>query len=67
MSHVVSISACIYLISRRKHKKGIEEDVTKKRTKKTQKFQRAVVGASLTVSLNLLIFVILKAFERYYI
>lgn len=32
---------------RRKHKKGIEEDVAKKRTKRTQKFQRAVVGASL--------------------
>ena len=32
---------------RRKHKKGIEEDVAKKRTRKTQKFQRAVVGASL--------------------
>merc|ERR1712012_1097066 len=31
----------------RKHKKGIEEDVAKKRTKRTQKFQRAVVGASL--------------------
>ena len=35
---------------RRKHKKGIEEDVAKKRTKRTQKFQRAVVGASLNVS-----------------
>merc|ERR1711931_336777 len=32
---------------RRKHKKGIEEESTRKRTKKTQKFQRAVVGASL--------------------
>merc|ERR1712105_424250 len=28
-------------------KKGIEEDVAKKRTKRTQKFQRAIVGASL--------------------
>jgi len=35
------------VLYRRKHKKGIEEDVTKKRTKRTQKFQRAVVGASL--------------------
>ncbi len=35
---------------RRKHKKGVEEDVAKKRTRRTQKFQRAVVGASLTVS-----------------
>ena len=32
---------------RRKHKKGLEEDVSKKRTKRTQKFQRAVVGATL--------------------
>merc|ERR1712107_392748 len=30
-----------------KHKKGIEEDVSRKRTKRTHKFQRAVVGASL--------------------
>merc|ERR1712198_7431 len=35
------------VLYRRKHKKGIEEDVSKKRTRKTQKFQRAVVGASL--------------------
>merc|ERR1712071_732899 len=35
------------VLYRRKHKKGIEEDVAKKRTKRTQKFQRAVVGASL--------------------
>merc|ERR1712012_1078851 len=32
------------VLYRRKHKKGIEEDVC---TKRTQKFQRAVVGASL--------------------
>merc|ERR1739844_30177 len=32
---------------RRKHRKGIEEEVSKKRTKRTQKFQRAVVGATL--------------------
>merc|ERR1712001_634229 len=31
----------------RKHKKGIEEEAAKKRTKRTQKFQRAVVGATL--------------------
>merc|ERR1739842_36008 len=32
---------------RRKHKKGAEEDVSKKRNKRPQKFQRAVVGATL--------------------
>lgn len=32
---------------RRKHKKGQEEELTKKRTRRTQKFQRAIVGASL--------------------
>merc|ERR1712033_101878 len=35
------------VLYRRKHKKGLEEDVSKKRTKRTQKFQRAVVGATL--------------------
>merc|ERR1712045_239827 len=35
------------VLYRRKHRKGIEEESTRKRTKKTQKFQRAVVGASL--------------------
>merc|ERR1712168_1302500 len=35
------------VLYRRKHKKGTEEDVSKKRTKRTQKFQRAVVGATL--------------------
>ena len=40
---------CVYCILRRKHKKGVEEDVAKKRTRRTQKFQRAVVGASLNV------------------
>merc|ERR1712048_221845 len=35
------------VLYRRKHSKGIEEESTGKRTKKTQKFQRAVVGASL--------------------
>ena len=34
----------------RKHKKGLEEDVTKKRTRRAQKFQRAVVGATLQAS-----------------
>lgn len=36
------------LCFRRKHKKGQEEEQTKKRTRRTQKFQRAIVGASLT-------------------
>lgn len=35
-------------IFRRKHKKGIEEEAQRKRTRRTQKFQRAIVGASLT-------------------
>merc|ERR1712039_831527 len=35
------------VLYRRKHKKGQEEDVTKRRNKRTQKFQRAVVGATL--------------------
>lgn len=35
------------MLYRRKHKKGIEEEAAKKRTKRTQKFQRAVVGATL--------------------
>merc|ERR1712115_448107 len=33
---------------KRKPRKGIEEETAKKRTKKTQKFQRAVVGATLS-------------------
>lgn len=36
------------VLYRRKHKKGLEEEATKKRTRRTQKFQRAIVGASLT-------------------
>merc|ERR1739848_611091 len=36
------------VLYRRKHRKGIEEETSKKRTKKTQKFQRAVVGATLS-------------------
>merc|ERR1712243_364139 len=35
------------VLYRSKHKKGQEEDVSKKRNKRTQKFQRAVVGATL--------------------
>merc|ERR1711990_446306 len=35
------------VLYRRKHKKGAEEDVSKGRNKRTQKFQRAVVGATL--------------------
>merc|ERR1711872_201504 len=35
------------VLYRRKHRKGIEEEVSKKRTKRTQKFQRAVVDATL--------------------
>merc|ERR1711946_34779 len=32
----------------RKHRKGVEEEAAKKRSKRTTKFQRAIVGASLT-------------------
>merc|ERR1712105_123569 len=35
------------VLYRRKHKKGTEEDVSKRRNKRTQKCQRAVVGATL--------------------
>ena len=35
------------ILYRRKHRKGVEEDVIKRRTRRTQKQQRAVVGASL--------------------
>merc|ERR1711913_97762 len=35
------------VLYRRKHKKGQEEEQAKKKTRKTQKFQRAIVGASL--------------------
>lgn len=38
----------VILCYRRLHKKGVEEEVTKRRTRRTQKFQRAIVGASLT-------------------
>ena len=35
------------VLYRRKHRKGVEEETAKKRTKRTHKFQRAIVGASL--------------------
>lgn len=35
------------VLYRRKHKKGQEEETQKKRTRRTTKFQRAVVGATL--------------------
>jgi len=37
------------VLYRRKHKKGISEEVAKKRSRRTVKAQRAVVGASLDV------------------
>ncbi|XP_064088434.1 large ribosomal subunit protein eL24-like isoform X1 [Macrobrachium nipponense] len=36
------------VLYRRKHKKGMDEETAKKRTRRTQKYQRAIVGASLT-------------------
>ncbi|RWS30608.1 60S ribosomal protein L24-like protein [Leptotrombidium deliense] len=36
------------VLYRRKHKKGLEEEQAKKKTRRTTKFQRAIVGASLT-------------------
>merc|ERR1712198_635415 len=36
------------VLYRRLHKKGVEEEVAKRRTRRTTKFQRAIVGASLT-------------------
>ncbi len=36
------------VLYRRKHKKGTQEEIAKKRTRRTHKFQRAIVGASLT-------------------
>uniref|UniRef100_T1J4N5 Large ribosomal subunit protein eL24 n=1 Tax=Strigamia maritima TaxID=126957 RepID=T1J4N5_STRMM len=35
------------VLYRRKHKKGQEEEAAKKRTRRTTKFQRAIVGATL--------------------
>lgn len=34
-------------VYRRIHKKGVEQEVQKKKTRKVQKLQRAIVGASL--------------------
>ncbi|KAJ8315634.1 hypothetical protein KUTeg_007784 [Tegillarca granosa] len=36
------------VLYRRKHKKGQTEEISKKRTRRTTKFQRAVAGATLT-------------------
>lgn len=36
------------VLYRRKHRKGIVEEHTRKRTRRTQKFQRAIIGATLT-------------------
>merc|ERR1712168_1236220 len=36
------------VLDRRKHKKGQTEEVTKKRTRRTAKFQRAIAGATLS-------------------
>merc|ERR1712209_384013 len=35
------------VLYRRKHRKGMVEEATKKRTRRTQKFMRAVTGATL--------------------
>ena len=35
------------VLYRRKHKKGMQEEVSKKRTRRTAKFQRAITGATL--------------------
>ena len=35
------------VLYRRKHKKGISEEITKRRTRRTTKFQRAITGATL--------------------
>lgn len=35
------------VLYRRKHKKGMQEEVQKKRTRRTVKFQRAITGATL--------------------
>jgi len=36
------------VLYRRKHKKGQQEEVSKKRTRRTTKFQRAITGATLS-------------------
>merc|ERR1711881_803911 len=38
---------CWTVLYRRKHKKGLQEEVSKKRTRRTAKFRRAITGASL--------------------
>merc|ERR1711923_327617 len=35
------------VLYRKKHKKGTQEEISKKRTRRTAKFQRAIQGASL--------------------
>ena len=35
------------VLYRRKHKKGMQEEVAKRRTRRTTKFQRAITGATL--------------------
>lgn len=44
----IFINTIITFFHRRKFKKGQEEEQAKKRTRRTQKFQRAIVGASLS-------------------
>ena len=36
------------VLYRRKHKKGLSEEVTKRRTRRTAKYQRAITGATLS-------------------
>ena len=36
------------VLFRRKHKKGQSEEMNKKRTRRTTKFQRAITGATIT-------------------
>lgn len=48
---LLEVHSCVpyyLMLFRRKHRKGQEEETTKKKTRRTQKFQRAIVGASLT-------------------
>lgn len=37
-----------HVLCRRKHKKGLEEETTKKRVRRINRGQKAIVGASLT-------------------
>lgn len=41
------VSMWLLFSCHRKHKKGQTEEVTRKRTRKTQKFQKAVAGATI--------------------